>query len=92
MHEKLDALRTQIDGIDDQLAELFLQRMQVVEKVAQLKREESISVLHSEREDQILQRLTEGLNSRQARSLEALYRKMFEISREAQSCNEKEEE
>jgi len=85
MSEELDLLRKQIDGIDDQLADLFLQRMKVVEQVAQLKREEAIPVLHSGREDQILQRLTEGLNSEQARSLEALYRQMFEISREAQS-------
>ncbi|MCL2403660.1 MAG: chorismate mutase [Coriobacteriia bacterium] len=83
--QQLASLRQEIDHIDDQICELLLHRMQVVEQVAELKRNEDIPILHSNREAEILQRLTDGLTPQQAHDIETLYRLLFEVSRKRQS-------
>ena len=50
--------RDRIDAIDDQLAELFRERMEVASKVAEYKKEHGIPVTDSAREKQILEART----------------------------------
>ena len=80
----LDALRQEIDAIDDQLNELFQQRMELVEYVAQYKKEHNISVLDANREQEILARLTQDQTPEQAAHTTALFEHIFKISRSAQ--------
>jgi len=48
----LNELRTQIDGIDNELAALFVRRMELVKKVAEAKRG-GVAVLDTTREFQV---------------------------------------
>ena len=84
-NESLDALRQQIDTIDDQLNELFQQRMELVEQVACYKQEHNIEVLDTTREQEILARLTHNQTPEQAAQTRAIFKHIFEVSRVAQS-------
>jgi len=53
----LDDLRREIDRIDDNLHDLLMERAQIVEKVAAVKGEEGLTVIHPGREIAILRRL-----------------------------------
>ena len=80
----LDALRQEIDAIDDQLNELFQQRMELVEHVAQYKKEHNISVLDANREQEIVARLIADQSPEQAALTTTLFEQIFAISRSAQ--------
>jgi len=53
----LQSLRKEIDGIDEQLIPLLMQRMDVAKRVAQYKVQNDIPVLNEEREQQILEKV-----------------------------------
>ena len=50
----LDELRCQIDQIDQNLLQLFEQRMEIVKGVAAYKKENNLPIFHKDREDQII--------------------------------------
>lgn len=54
MHN-LDELRLQIDKMDDQLIDVFEQRMKVAEKIGAYKKKNNITILQSSRWDELLQ-------------------------------------
>lgn len=51
---KLEEVRKEIDAIDRQLLPLFLKRMDCAKQVAEIKREQHLPVLNSDREQKIL--------------------------------------
>jgi len=55
---KLDELRKQIDKIDDLLIQKLAERMQIVEKIGQYKKDNGITILQVGRWDEILQKRT----------------------------------
>ncbi|NBO18423.1 MAG: hypothetical protein EBV03_04200 [Proteobacteria bacterium] len=59
---ELEGLRSQIDSIDDQLAQLLLKRIQIVSQVGELKRRTSPGVcpIRPAREAEMVRRITEG--------------------------------
>ena len=52
--EPLENLRAQINVVDDQLIELLGKRMQVADKIGELKKEQNVAVLQSRRWNEIL--------------------------------------
>ncbi len=56
---ELSEIRTKIDAVDDQLLELFLQRMQLSDEVAAYKNEHRLPILNKQREREILAKVTE---------------------------------
>lgn len=54
----LDALRKAIDDVDGRLLELIAERVRLVLKVGEYKRERGIAVYDPERERELLERLT----------------------------------
>lgn len=83
--DKLDELRREIDGIDRQLAELFLRRMEVTGQVGTWKRNHGMPVLDSVREKDVLARKTAltGDPARRA-DLAALFESIMAVSRRQQ--------
>lgn len=81
----LEDIRKEINKIDEQLLPLFLQRMECSKKVAEVKMAQGLPVLNQAREDEILERLTEGLKEEDAKAIRELYIKIFEISRNRQT-------
>jgi chorismate mutase len=58
LSSKLDELRNQIDKIDDLVFQKMAERMQVVEKIGNYKKDNNITILQVSRWDEILQKRT----------------------------------
>lgn len=83
--EELKQYRDQIDRIDRQLADLFQQRMDVVDRVGQYKLDRGIPVLDAEREQQVLQaKAALARDEAMGADLAALFENVMAISRRRQ--------
>jgi chorismate mutase len=56
----LNQIRSEIDALDDQIAALLKQRMEIVKKVAEYKKQTNTPVADTAREDAILARVCTG--------------------------------
>ncbi len=79
---ELEQYRKEIDQLDNQLLEILNRRMEVVQKVGELKRVTKTSIYRPEREKSIIDRLSK-LNKGPLKkgAIEAIYQEIFAISR-----------
>ncbi|MBR5516089.1 MAG: chorismate mutase [Clostridia bacterium] len=80
----LKEIRNKIDNIDDKILELFKERMETVKAVAEYKKVNNLPVLNSQRERDIICRVTDGMDDEMAAYTKSLYSTMFEVSRSYQ--------
>lgn len=80
----LDQLRAQIDDIDTQITDLFKQRMEISVEVAKYKKENGMAVLNSERELEILRRVSEQIGEPFDDYAKQLFNTIFEVSKACQ--------
>ena len=84
---ELSEIRQQLDGIDKQLLELFLQRMTLVDQVADIKKRDPSRPLYDPaREREILMRIRENAGSEYGDSAHQLWRTVLELSRARQAA------
>jgi len=57
-NQKMTKLRMQIDGYDEKLLEIIGNRMQIVDKIGQLKKEKNVAILQNQRWNEILNKMT----------------------------------
>lgn len=81
---ELKQLRQQIDQIDAQIAELFVQRMQYCASVAQYKYENSMRIRDEERNMQIKSNVISHADGEIAPYVRRLYDEIINISRDYQ--------
>ena len=81
---ELSEIRTKIDAVDDQLLELFLQRMALSEDVAAYKNEHHLPILNKQREREILAKVTEKSGEKE-RYAYHLFSTLFELARSRQA-------
>lgn len=81
---ELSEIRTKIDTVDDQLLELFLQRMALSEEVAAYKNEHHLPILNKQREREILAKVTEKSGEKE-RYAYHLFSTLFELARSRQA-------
>ena len=60
----MENLRKKIDEIDDKMLELFLERMAIVKRVALEKQKLKVDILDSDRESEVLSRLTSKVDEK----------------------------
>ena len=80
----LTQLRSQIDNIDDQLVQLFCQRMDVSAKIAEYKKENHLPIHVPAREREKLVDVADKAGSEMANYTRVLYSMIFELSRSYQ--------
>ena len=85
MELDLQEIRTQLDGIDRQLADLFAQRMRAVAQVAQYKKEHNLPILDTGREREIMNRVTLQTGNDLEHYTKLLYQTLFSVSRAYQA-------
>ncbi len=85
MELDLQEIRKSLDGIDDQMVELFSRRMRLVKDVAAYKKEHGLPVLDAGREEKILDRVSEKAGESLAPYVRRVYETMFAVSREYQA-------
>ncbi len=81
----LKELRSQIDSIDDQLVNLFAQRMEVSAKIGDFKKAQNLPVFVPAREREKLQDVAQKAGPEMANYTRVLYSMLFELSRSYQS-------
>lgn len=81
----LNELRLEMDQIDDQLVQLFVQRMDVAAKIADCKKETGTPILVPSRERAKLQDVAKKAGPDMANYTRVLYSMLFELSRSYQS-------
>jgi chorismate mutase len=57
-NQKMTKLRMQIDGYDEKLLEIIGNRMKIVDKIGQLKKEKNVAILQNQRWNEILNKMT----------------------------------
>ena len=81
---ELSEIRRSIDAVDDQLLNLFLERMRLSEAVGSYKNENHLPILNKQREREILAKVSEKAGS-QERYAYHLFSTLFELSRSRQA-------
>ena len=81
---ELSEIREKIDAVDEQLLDLFLQRMSLAEEVAAYKNEHHLPILNKERERAVLARVTEQSGEKE-RYAYHLFSTLFELARSRQA-------
>lgn len=83
MQKELLSLRENIDIIDNEILKLFLKRMEVVDKIADLKNVSNSKIQNKEREQEILNKISKnsGIYKKYAVSL---FENMMALSRDRQ--------
>ena len=81
----ISELRSQIDAIDDQLVQLFAQRMDVAAQIADYKKEQNMPIFVPAREREKLMDVAEKAGPEMANYTRVLYSILFELSRSYQS-------
>jgi chorismate mutase/prephenate dehydratase len=81
----LNELRLEIDKIDDELVQLFVQRMDVSARIADYKKENSLPIFVPAREAEKLLDVAQKAGSEMAQYTKVLYSMLFELSRGYQS-------
>lgn len=79
----LEEIRKDIDKIDEQLLELFKQRMDCAKRVGEYKKENNIAILNMARENEILDSV-EGKGGEYGYAARLLYSSIMELSRALQ--------
>lgn len=81
----LEALRSSINGIDDQIVKLFVERMKTSAKIGESKAGNNLPVLDKKRENEVLQRVMEIAGEEFELYVHTLYQTLFEVSRSYQA-------
>ena len=81
---ELFEIRTKIDTVDDQLLDLFLERMALSEEVIRYKIENNLPILNKQREREILAKVMEHAGDKE-RYAYHLFSTLFELSRSRQA-------
>lgn len=98
LSQKLSMLRSQIDLIDDDLIKLLGERMKVAEEIGLVKREKGITILQTNRWEEIIEKASEngklqGLSKNfMIRYLNAIHQESIEHQNEVMNKSELEEE
>ena len=78
-------MRKEIDTIDDQLVQLFTQRMDVAARIADYKKENNLPIFVPAREQEKLADIAQKAGPEMAEYAQQLYAKIFELSRDYQT-------
>ncbi|MDO5037069.1 MAG: chorismate mutase [Tissierellia bacterium] len=74
-------LRQEIDQIDRDLVQIFKRRMAWSQAIGAYKKAQGIPVLDKKREEEVLERLTQGEDESTKKAIEGLYDRIFALSR-----------
>ena len=82
--EELRELRKKIDEVDKELLALMLKRFDLVDQVAEVKKANNLPVFVPGREDEILDRLTSGIDGKYSSFVRDLFTSILDVSKRYQ--------
>ena len=84
---ELEQIRNKIDSIDDQIASLYEERMQLVKNVGEAKKKSGKAVSDPDRERKIILRVTDKVSEENQVYLKRVFETIFETSKAYQTMN-----
>ncbi len=78
------AIRSEVDRVDDKIANLLVERQNLTRKVGVLKREKDMNVFDEKREQYVLDRVSSHASGILREHIENIYNAIFEMSRNSQ--------
>lgn len=82
---KLEDIRAKIDEVDEQIAELFAERINLVKDVSKLKHEQGLPIEDLKREKEVLEKHSKRFKAPQERAAyERFQRELIAISKDLQ--------
>jgi monofunctional chorismate mutase len=82
----LEAIRNEIDRLDKAIALMLHERLSLVQRVVEIKAENELPILDSQRELAVIENVRAAASDPQAAELlEELYTKLFELTRKYQA-------
>ena len=84
MSEELEELRLSIDEEDRQIVAALCRRMELSEKIGELKRQKGLSVYVPERENAVLEKVRSLAGENCAEDMTEIYRRIMKLSRSRQ--------
>jgi len=82
--ENIEKLRKDIDAIDDKLLELLEKRSAVAKQIGEIKNQEKINVIQTDREKQIVERLKQKVSVLPADAVEPIWKEIMAASKKVQ--------
>lgn len=82
---KIEDLRNEIDKVDDKIAKLYQQRMEISKQVGEYKKSTKTALVNSKREKEILNRVTNDMNSDIKVYAKRVYETLFDTSKAYQN-------
>ena len=80
----IQTLRREMDAVNRQIADLFLQRMELSARIGELKNAQQLPVLDASREEEILCEMAALAEPELKESMRILFQTLFELSRSYQ--------
>lgn len=81
---KIEDCRKEIDGIDREIVDAFIRRMEASRRISEIKKSEKLPVLDEKREKEVLARACSMAKDEYKRYVEELYVKIMELSKDLQ--------
>lgn len=81
---ELSEVRKNIDRVDGEIRRLFMERMSLADQVACIKAKTEDVIYKPDREEAIIRKQTEGMDTRLVREYTALIKRIMEVSRKYQ--------
>ena len=83
---ELEELRKQIDAIDDDIVDLYKQRMMLSGQIAEHKKDSGLGVMNAGREREVISRVARRAGEGMENYAKVLYQTIFETSRSYQNA------
>lgn len=81
----MEDIRARIDEVDERMAELFAERINLIEDVSKLKREQGLPIEDLKREEEILKKHSERFSDpKEKAAYERFQRELMSISKDLQ--------
>lgn len=80
----LSDIRVNIDRVDKEIKQLFIERMALAEQVVSVKAETGDKIFKPDREKDIIERNSQGMNTKIEHEYQALVKRIMEVSRKYQ--------
>ena len=82
---ELESYREQMSKLDEQLVQLFLERMQLSKEIGIYKKKNHLPIFQAEREKLVLEKVTAmTTNSQEKKCIETLFQMIMNLSKEVQ--------
>ncbi len=88
LDNRIKDFREKIDRLDDQLIDIIVERLSLTLDIGQIKEEINLNITDNNREQEIIDRMTQRLNGRlNPKEIEKIFNLIFQISKKLQKKN-----